>query len=1323
MHDHGKGRWRFAIDAGGTFTDCIVFSNGPGGASDAGLTFSRLPESSSGGIECQYKILSSGSVPGTAGEGTAGCLLKDPRRKDDPDGFWQGFQIRLYDDTGQVAATTRVAAFCSSSATLTLEAAPEGMARGTRYALFCDLPAPIIGIRYLLGRGLERPLPPIDLRMGTTRGTNALLTRAGAATALVTTRGFGDILRIRDQQRPDLFQLAIQQPAPIFTDVLEVDERMSVAGDVLQPLDRLAVQKGLKRLQACGIQSLAICLLHGFAFPAHEQAIAAMAGDLGFADVSVSHRVAPMRKLVSRADTTVVNAYLNPVLQQYCHAIEQALGPEGRTRWMTSAGGLVPTDQFCGKDSILSGPAGGVIGFARSALAVGFPRSIGFDMGGTSTDVTLFDGTRQTMPQRVYETRIDDVHLSAPRMAIETVAAGGGSICEFDGVQIAVGPESAGADPGPACYGRGGPLTVTDMNLLLGRIREDRFPFPLDRAAVERKIDELCTRIAQATGNTYTRCAFAEGVVQLATAKMAESIRSISTAQGHDPRQYALVSFGGAGPQHACAVAQELEIRTVLIPSGAGVLSAQGIGQAPTIHHIDQGIYQPWNACRDSLGNLVADLIAQARDQRDPAFQSDAGADHSMVEQVEVDLRYQGQDACLTMPFDPPSSLVERFGQQHQRRYGYVHPERAIEVVAVHVTVTANGAIDSVGKTRAMTESSARDSVASILTSPQPEQSTVQPIAHAMTVFDGRSRKAEVHDRETLCPGDVVKGPAIIAEPLSTIVIHPDWSAYVLEDRTLLIRSDDPRDAAPDPTVVARSTSDKRLDPISLEVLNNAFAGIADQMGQMLRNIAISVNVKERLDFSCALFDRDGNLIVNAPHVPVHLGAMSQTIRHVLQDHPDMAPGDVFVTNDPYRGGSHLPDVTVITPVFDSGNRQRLFFTASRAHHAEIGGSTPGSMPPFSKCLAEEGVLIPSQRVVARGQHQLETIRSVLANADYPSRAMDDNLSDIVAQIAANQQGAVRLGETMKRFGVETTVQAMEQLLATAEAKTRRALRRLGDRVFSFADQMDDGSPVAVRIVTRDGRATIDFTGSADVHPGNLNANRGIVHAAVIYVLRCLIDEPMPINQGILRAVRLVLPEGMLNPPDRGDSEKNAAIVGGNVETSQRIVDTLLGALELAAASQGTMNNLLFGDGSFGYYETIGGGAGATPGAKGASAVHTHMTNTRLTDPEILEARFPVRLRAFRIREGSGGNGLLTGGNGIIRQIEFLTPLTVSLLTQRRTTRPWGLHGGQPGASGENLLSRHGQEPEVLTGCCQVSVGPGDVLTIRTPGGGGYGTG
>lgn len=1311
--------WEFWIDVGGTFTDC----------------FARKPD----GTLLRHKLLSSGITKGCAGAGSEPDCIVDPMRRDDPPEFWRGYMLRLLDDAGRTTAERRVTSFDSTRGALHLDGPLADVAAGRRYELAGGEESVIVAIRRLLGLRLDEPIPTVNVRLGTTRGTNALLTRRGAKTALVTTRGFGDVLRIGYQNRPRLFDLRIIKPEPLYAAVVEVDERTTVDGAVLAAPDEAAIRRDLSALREQGIASLAVCLLHAYRHPAHEQLIGRIAAEVGFNDVSLSHRTAPLIKIVSRGDTTVVDAYLNPILRDYVRRLDATLNGEWGTgngesrsnggvqaarmsahspfaslRLMTSAGGLVAAEHFVGKDSILSGPAGGVVGMARAAQQAGFARAIGFDMGGTSTDVARFDGRFEME----YETEKAGVRVVAPMTSIHTVAAGGGSICGFDGVKLVVGPDSGGADPGPACYGRGGPLCVTDLNFYLGKIPPDRFPFPLDRAAVDRRLAELIDRIAVATERQYEPAELCDGFLRVANANMVRAIQAVSIARGYDPRDYVLVGFGGAAGQHSCAVARELGMRQVLSHPDAGLLSAYGIGLADVVRHRAAGVYRPFDAAAvDDLNRLLDDLAHEAR--RDVASEGVA-AERIEVRRL-VDLRYQGVDAALTLEMSP--DVAAAYAVEHERLFGYRRDDKPLEVTAVRV--------EAVGKTSDFAEPE------------RPVESRTPPALRTVTAwFDGRAQNTGVFERTELRPGDRIVGPAIVCEASATTIIDPDWTAEMLPRGELLlsdqvetssatagspgnaIRRDG--DTAGQAGSGTELTVDVPCDPVQLEIFNNQFAAIAEQMGITLRNTSSSVNVKERLDFSCALFTSTGDLVVNAPHIPVHLGAMGETVRRTIADNPTIRPGDVFLTNDPYGGGSHLPDLTVVTPVHDAAG-QLLFFTASRAHHAEIGGIRPGSMPPFSSNLAEEGVLIRNFKLVDAGRSRSDELDQLLRSAPYPSRKPDDNLADVAAQVAANRQGARDLVRLVERRSWPVVAAYMRHIRDAAERKMRVALGRLPDGVYKFTDHMDDGTPISVAItIAADGRAgkgaVIDFTGTGPVSRGNLNANRAIVTAAVMYALRCLIDEDIPLNQGVLEPVRIVLPECLLNPPSAERPEDCPAIVGGNVETSQRTVDVLLGALGLAAASQGTMNNTLFGDATFGYYETVCGGNGATPAGPGADAIHTHMTNTRLTDPEVIELRCPVRVREFSIRRGSGGAGLHRGGDGVVRKLEFLRPLDVSLVTQRRGPYPpYGLNGGEPGALGRNTLVRADGTTEQLDGRVQFRAETGDMLIVETPGGGGWG--
>jgi 5-oxoprolinase (ATP-hydrolysing) len=1270
--------WQFWLDVGGTFTDCLA----------------KTPD----GQLIRRKVLSSAVTKGLAtGESTAEEIV-DPARGE-PAGFWTGYTLRLLNDAGSVVWQTAVVGsqFGRFQLSSSVEERHGGRslqreANSLQYELVSPEEAPILAIRLFLGLRLEQPIPPCSVRLGTTRGTNALLTRRGAKTAFVTTRGFADVLRIGYQNRPKLFELVIRKPPPLFVETAEIDERIAADGSVLVEPRAEQVRAELSRLKAAGIESLAICLLNSYANPRHEELVARIANELGFAEISISTQVSPLMKLVPRGDTTVVDAYLNPVLRTYVQRLAASL-PGSDVRLMTSAGGLVGSGQFTGKDSILSGPAGGVVGFSRVAKAAGFNKAIGFDMGGTSTDVARYDGRFEYE----YETQKAGVRIAAPMLAIETVAAGGGSICRYDGMKLVVGPDSAGADPGPACYGRGGPLTVTDCNLILGRLLPEHFPFPLDRAAVEKRLAEVLSQLPRGNateGVPYSALELAEGFVRIANANMAAAIRSISLAKGYDPRDYALVAFGAAGPQHACAVAAELGITRILIHPDAGVLSALGIGLADVVKHRSAGVYDRLDSSTDRLPGQLDELARLARLD----VIAEGIADDRVTIRRSLDLRYVGTDTAITIAEPAGGDFAAAFVAEHRRLYGYIHEARPLEVVAARVQATGRST-DTLDASHAATRSLA------------------QPAGMRTLAVGGQWVAADVYDRSRLRAGAVI-GSAIVVDPLATTIVDPGWFATVLSGGELLLT----RDASPQ-VAVARHASDASADPALLEIFNNHLTAIATQMGITLRNTSLSVNVKERLDFSCAIFTSAGDLVVNAPHIPVHLGAMGQTVKQVIADNRLMKPGDVFVTNDPYRGGSHLPDVTVVTPVFQG--EERLFFTASRAHHAEIGGITPGSMPPFSKNLVEEGVLIRNFLAIDGGTSRLDGLRRVLASGPFPSRSSDANLADITAQIAANRQGAADLQQMVERYSLPVVQTYMRHIQDAAERKMRRAIASLPAGRREFIDHLDDGTPIKVAITTSGERLTIDFTGTGPISAGNLNANRAIVTAAVMYVLRLLIGEDIPLNQGVLAPVEIILPECILNPPPRERPEDCAAVVGGNVETSQRVVDVLLGALGLAAASQGTMNNLLFGDATFGYYETICGGSGATADADGADAVHTHMTNTRLTDPEVLEARYPVRLHEFRVRRGSGGAGRHHGGDGVVRRLEFLKPLTLSILSQRRGPYPpYGLAGGQPGALGRNTLQRVGQtflSAEALPALVQTEVQPSDILTIETPGGGGFG--
>ncbi len=1275
--------WEFWIDVGGTFTDCIA----------------RSPENEL----LTAKVLSSGITKGQVGEVVGTDRLIDETRSGEVDGFWNGYRIRFLDAHGQAVHQGIVRASSGARATLQVEQPLLAVVEpGMAYELEAGEEAPILAIRRILGLKRDQAIPSVSVKLGTTRGTNALLTRRGARTAFITTKGFADVLLIGNQDRPRLFDLAIQKPEPLFESVVEIDERLAADGSVLLEPDREFLRSQLKELHTTGVESIAICLLHSFANPQHELLVEEVAREVGFTEISTSSRLSPLIRIVSRGDTTVMDAYLNPILRDYVRKLRDSLG-DSELRLMTSAGGLVDADSFVGKDSILSGPAGGVIGFSRVAQQAGFEKSIGFDMGGTSTDVSRFDGRYELE----FETQKAGVRIVSPMLAIETVAAGGGSICGFDGVKLHVGPQSAGADPGPACYGRGGPLTVTDINVFLGRVLPEHFPFPLHLERVRSQLESLCDEIAASPlGQRYSPVELADGFRRIANANMVRAIRRISVAKGYDPADYVLVSFGGAGSQHACALARSLGTPKVLIHPYSGILSAYGIGLADVRRFAERSILAELTPTElAQLETVFTELASEARSEVERE-----GLPASQIESPvrSLELRYRGTESSILILEPSDGDWRAAFEAQHEQLYGYRHASRSLEALVARVEVVGR----MLDPPDVSTEAVAR---------------TPEPSSITRAWFDGEELDCGVFLREDLHSGDQLTGPAIVCEPTSTVVIDLGWTATIASRGELLLTDHSRMQTSATQFVSLNSglsTLDSSPDPVLLEIFNNLFASIAEQMGVTLQKTSFSTNVKERLDFSCAIFTPTGDLVVNAPHIPVHLGAMSETVKQLLAEVPEMEPGDVYVTNDPFRGGSHLPDVTVITPVHDATSGELIFLTASRAHHAEIGGIVPGSMPPFSKTLAEEGVLIRSFRLVAGGESREDELRALLSSGPYPSRSVEDNLADVSAQVAANNVGVRQLRELVERYSLPVVHAYMHHIQAAAAAKMRLALSRLDDGTYQRTDYLDDGAPISVSIEIRGESAKVDFSGTGPVLDTNLNANRAIVTAAVLYVFRCLIDEDIPLNSGVLEPVEIVLPECLLNPPSHDDPADCVAIVGGNVETSQRVVDVLLGALGLAAASQGTMNNLTFGDGTFGYYETICGGSGATRAADGADAVHTHMTNTRLTDAEVIERRYPVRLHEFSIRQGSGGAGEHRGGDGIVRRIEFLKPLTVSLLTQRRGEyTPFGLNGGSDGAIGHNTVERADSDhAEHLAGRARVDINAGDVLTIETPGGGGWGT-
>jgi 5-oxoprolinase (ATP-hydrolysing) len=1200
--------------------------------------------------------------------------------------------------------------------------------------------APVQGIREILGIPADAPIPAEQIevvKMGTTVATNALLERKGDRTVLAITKGFRDALRIGYQNRPDIFARQIILPEMLYERVIEVEERYSAQGEELVPVNLDSVRKSLQDAYDAGIRSCAIVLMHGYRYPAHEKEVATLARTIGFTRVSVSHEVTPLMKLVSRGDTTVVDAYLSPILRRYVDRVGEQLNVdrlqvEGsqkldidrlqaqgiaqtnfqpanlqpstavRLMFMQSNGGLTDAQQFQGKDSILSGPAGGIVGAVQTSAIAGFQKIISFDMGGTSTDVAHYDGEYE----RTFETEVAGVRLRTPMMSIYTVAAGGGSILQYDGARYRVGPESAGANPGPASYSKGGPLAVTDANVMVGKLQPEFFPkvfgpngdLPLNAEVVRQKFTQLAAEI----GDNRTPEQVASGFLAIAVEKMANAIKKISLQRGYDVTEYTLCCFGGAGGQHACLIADALGMKQVFIHPFAGVLSAYGIGLADVRVLRERAVEVKLD--EELVAELEQLLEELAREGKEEIATADARRLTQMEVLRKVHLRYEGTDTALIVDFGNVAGMKQQFEAAHRQQYGFIAENKGLIVEAVSVEV--------VEKTY-----NPEEPVIERKTDAKPE-----PTATVQMYAADTWQETPVFKREDLQPGDYISGPALIIEATGTNVIEPSWQAELTARNHLILKRAEKVDNS---IRVHPRASAVKPDPILLEIFNNLFRSIAEQMGITLQNTSSSVNIKERLDFSCAIFDQQGQLVANAPHIPVHLGSMSESVGSLIESHGDtLKPGDVYVLNNPYNGGTHLPDITVITPVFveDSPTlplppSPPLFYVASRGHHADIGGITPGSMPPTSKTVEEEGVLLDNFQLVEQGHFRENELTELLTSGTYPVRNLAQNIADLQAQIAANERGVQELQRMVKQYSLESVQAYMGHVQDNAEASVRRAIAVLKDG--SFTAELDDGSQIQVRItIDRNNRsAKIDFTGTSPQLNSNFNAPSAVCKAAVLYVFRTLVNDDIPLNAGCLKPLEIIIPEGcMLNP------RYPAAVVAGNVETSQAITDALYGALGVLAASQGTMNNFTFGNGRYQYYETICGGSGAGADFDGTDAVHTHMTNSRLTDPEVIEWRFPVLLESFGIRPNSGGKGQHHGGNGVIRRLRFLEPMTAAILSSHRVVPPFGLQGGEAGVVGKNYVERSDGTVEELGSTAIVEMNAGDVFIIETPGGGGYGS-
>jgi len=1159
--------------------------------------------------------------------------------------------------------------------------------------------AAVAGIRQLLGLEAETPFTAERVKcvkMGTTVLTNALLERKGDRTVLFITRGYRDALRIAYQNRPRLFDRRILLPELLYSKVVEVDERVGAHGELVRPLDEAKTRTDLQAAYAAGFRSIAIVFMHGYRYNAHEERVAEMARRVGFDQVSASYETSPLMKLVSRGDTTVVDAYLSPILRRYVDQIASEL-PGVRLMFMQSNGGLTDASRFRGKDAILSGPAGGIVGMSRCSELAGFDKVIGFDMGGTSTDVSHFAGEFE----REFETQVAGVRMRAPMLSMHTVAAGGGSILHFDGSRYRVGPDSAGANPGPTCYRRDGPLSITDCNVMLGKIQPDFFPKvfgpeadqPLDREAVVQKFSRMAEEIQRATGNRRSPEEVAEGFIEIATSNMANAIKQISVQRGHDVTEYTLTTFGGAGGQHACLVADALGMTRVFAHPLAGVLSAYGMGLAEQTAMRERSV----EAALDerSLADLETALAALAEEgAADLECQGVPRGEQKVRKRVH--LKYAGTDTALTVPLGGITAMIEAFEATYRKRFSFLMPDKGFLVESISIEVSG-GADSPVEKQRVVQVSAA-------------VAARTVPAARRIRMFSG----GQWHDtplvrREDTRPGDHIPGPAVIAEAHATTVVEPGWLGEVTALDHLVLRR-----------VVARPERralGTTVDPVMLEVFNNLYMSIAEQMGLCLQNTAYSVNIKERLDFSCALFDVDGNLIANAPHMPVHLGSMGDSIKTVMRENAGkMKLGDAYVVNDPYHGGTHLPDITVITPVFEKDGRDILFYVGSRGHHADVGGITPGSMPPTSRTIFDEGVLFSNWKLIENGRFRERETLALLTTGPHPARSPEQNIADLRAQVAANEKGVQELARMVEHFGLEVVQAYMRHVQDNAEEAVRRVITALKDGSFRY--ELDNGAVIQLKVtVDRKRRAaTIDFTGTSDELPNNFNAPSAVCMAAVLYVFRTLVDDEIPLNAGCLKPLQVIIPKGsMLNP------NPPSAVVAGNVETSSSVTNALYGALGVMAASQCTMNNFSFGNDAYQYYETIAGGSGAGPGFDGSAVVQTHMTNSRLTDPEVLEWRFPVRLESFEIRRGSGGRGRFRGGAGGTRRIRFLEPMTASILSNNRLHGAFGMAGGEPGEPGKNWIERADGSRVELGHIATVDMRAGDVFVIETPGGGGYG--
>ncbi len=1255
------GLWRIWIDTGGTFTDCIALD------SKGKLYRAKVLSSSSlrGRVERiidqnRIKVIIRWSAPSDLVVGSSLIFLNTPDNKYNAVEFDPDKNTILLDRAIKVQ---------------------EKNIKNCSFEIQFNEEAPVLVSKMITNTSAQESLPPALIRLATTRGTNALLERKGGDVALFITKGFGDLLVIGNQQRPDLFELKIEKPRPLYKSIVEIDERVGCDGKIIKDLNLEDFDDKISDLLRSGIDIGAVVFMNSYANPIHEEKFAQYLLSKGFRHVSCSSELVPFMRILPRAETTVVNSYLVPVIKDYLQRVTKTVD-RGHLHVMTSAGGLVKAESYHAKDSLLSGPAGGVVGAVKAARYSGFEKIISFDMGGTSTDVARFDGDYDY----VFEHIVGDAHLVAPALAIESVAAGGGSVCQYKNMELQVGPESGGADPGPACYGAGGPLTLTDVNLLLGRLDESRFEIPIDRGAAEDALERVIKSIKKARKRDIEKDRILEGFLTIACERMADAIRKISIRKGYDPKNYVLVAFGGAGAQHACSVAQRLNMDRVLIPVDASLLSAIGLGWAVIERFCEKQIIKPLHEIEPEIDNYLKKLEDEAI-----RLLRDEGIGRGIIRRRILNLRFIGQDSVVQIEYNKDVCVKKSFEEKYRSIFGHWPEGRQIELESIRVVASSTAE-----KSRLREKN---------IESFQPE-----PDGYKKTYFGTTFKDVPFYERKNLRPGANINGPALIFEPHTVTVVEEGWDVVVDHTLSLLLRKKMMKDV---------QFKDSKSELVRLELFTNRFCSIAEEMGEMLRRMAISTNVKDRLDFSCGILDKNGRLVVNAPHIPVHLGSMGLCVRSLIEE-MKIGPSDVVVTNHPRYGGSHLPDVSVIMPVYtDKG--ELIGFVGNRCHHAEIGGALPGSMPPTASSLAEEGVVIPPTFIIKNGKANWDAIRNLLQSGPYPSRAVEENIADLKAAVAANISGANALLKLACEVGADTVDHYMKEIEKRAESRIKNALKNIPDGTYMATERLDDGSPLMVRIEIIGDRIDIDFTGSAKVHPKNLNGTPAIVNSVVIYVLRLLLSEPLPLNEGLMNVVNLHIPEGILNPPFPDDPRKAPAVVGGNVETSQRLVDTLIKALGIAACSQGTMNNVLFGNENFSYYETVCGGCGAGKDFHGSSAVHSHMTNTRITDPEIVEHRYPVRLKRFSIRKGSGGEGRYRGGDGVIREIEFLDKMYLSVLGQHRKEGPYGMKGGENGEPAKQTIIRKSGEKILLDSIDSCEVRSGDRFILETPGGGGWG--